>query len=244
MPAHPLLGFYAELGGTNPDLRQIDDLCREDRPYGQVTRIHFAPDQMMHGEGEGWTMHFVPFHGGGVLPDWLAEPKERPRVCVTLGTTVPHVAGVDSLGSVLAAAADVDAEFVLALGDDPDLDSLGTLPGNVRTVGWTPLGTMLTTCDGIVHHGGAGTTLASAHAAVPQLAMPHGADNWINAAMVERCGIGMSKEPEEVDKGTLEALVHDAELRASTSRFAEFLQRQPGPDEFVRRLADLAGLRV
>ncbi|GHG98061.1 hypothetical protein Srubr_41770 [Streptomyces rubradiris] len=52
-------------------------------------------------------------------------------------------------------------------------------------VGWALLSTLLTTCDAIIHHGGAGTTLASAHAGVPRLAIPHGADNRINAAMIE-----------------------------------------------------------
>ncbi|MFV0129276.1 nucleotide disphospho-sugar-binding domain-containing protein [Streptomyces sp. HMX112] len=206
-----------------------------------VTSLYFAPEHMMHGEGEGWTIRSVPFHGGGTLPDWMAEPKRRARVCVTLGTTVPHVAGVGSLDSVLDAAAGVDAEFVLALGDDPELDSLGTLPGNVRVVGWTPLSTLLTTCDAIIHHGGAGTTLASAHAAVPQLAMPHGADNWINAAMVERCGLGLSREPGEVDGQLLKTLLEDEDLRASTRAAAAALRAEPGPDQVVPRLLELTG---
>ncbi|MFF1560762.1 nucleotide disphospho-sugar-binding domain-containing protein [Streptomyces sp. NPDC058279] len=204
-----------------------------------ITSLYFAPEHMMHGEGEGWTMRSVPFHGGGTLPDWMAEPKERPRVCVTLGTTVPHVAGIGSLESVLGAAADVDAEFVLALGDDPDLDTLGTLPDNVRVVGWTPLSTLLTTCDAIIHHGGAGTTLTSAHAGVPQLAMPHGADNWINAAMVERTGLGLNRDPEDVDAALLKSLLHDEDLRASTRAVSAQLAAEPGPDQIVPRLLDL-----
>ncbi|MFJ4342483.1 nucleotide disphospho-sugar-binding domain-containing protein [Streptomyces sp. NPDC088915] len=205
----------------------------------EVTSLHFAPDRMMHGEGEGWTMRSVPFHGGGTLPDWMAEPKERPRVCVTLGTTVPYVAGVGSLETVLTAAADVDAEFVLALGDEPDLDVLGTLPENVRVVGWTPLSTLLTTCDAIIHHGGAGTTLASAHAGVPQLAIPHGADNWINAAMIEENRIGLNRDAERVDAALVRSLLHDPGLRSGTHEVRAALAAEPGPDEIVARLTAL-----
>lgn len=204
-----------------------------------ITSLYFAPEHMMHGAGEGWTMRSVPFHGGGTLPDWMAERKARPRICVTLGTTVPHVAGVGSLESVLRAAAGVDAEFVLALGDDPDLESLGTLPANVSVVGWTPLSTLLTTCDAIIHHGGSGTTLASAHAGTPQLAMPHGADNWINAAMIERCGLGLTRDPEDVDAEVLKTLLHDEGLRASTREAAAALAAEPGPDQMVPRLLGL-----
>ncbi|MEU6057088.1 nucleotide disphospho-sugar-binding domain-containing protein [Streptomyces sp. NPDC047097] len=206
-----------------------------------ITSVYFAPEDMMHGDGEGWTMRSVPFHGGGTLPDWMALPKPRPRVCVTLGTTVPHLTGVGSLQSVLRAAADVDAEFVLALGEDPELESLGTLPGNVRVVGWTPLSTLLTTCDAIIHHGGAGTTLASAHAGVPQLALPHGADNWINAAMIERCGLGLSREPDGVDAPLIKTLLHDAELAATARAAARRLAAEPGPDQMVPRLIGLVG---
>ncbi|UUU30228.1 DUF1205 domain-containing protein [Streptomyces sp. CA-210063] len=204
-----------------------------------VTSLYFAPGHMMHGEGEGWTMRSVPFHGGGTLPDWMAEPKQRPRICVTLGTTVPYVAGVGSLESVLAAAGDVDAEFVLALGDDPDLDALGTLPGNVRVVGWTPLATLLTTCDAIIHHGGAGTTLASAHAGVPQLAIPHGADNWINADMIERNGLGLRRDAEQVDATLINTLLHDRDLRTRTHEARAALAAEPGPDRIVLRLEAL-----
>jgi hypothetical protein len=101
-------------------------------------------------------MRFVPYHGGGVLPDWLAGPKERPRVCITLGTTVPHVA-----------------------------------------------------------------------------------DNWINAAMVERNGIGLSRDPEQVDGALLKTLITDAVLRGTTTAFAATLAADPGPDALVPRLAAL-----
>ncbi|WP_431780699.1 nucleotide disphospho-sugar-binding domain-containing protein [Streptomyces chumphonensis] len=206
-----------------------------------VTPLYFAPQHMMRGEGEGWPMRFVPYHGGCVLPDWLAEPKRRKRIVVTLGTIVPGVAGVGSLGSVLAAADGVDAEIVLALGDDPDLEPLGTLPGNVRVVGWTPLSALLPTLDGIIHHGGAGTTLAAAHAGVPQLAMPYGADNWINAEIVTDAGIGLDLQPEEVDSGVLNRLLDDEALRKTAGALAAELAAQPGPDAIVPRLADLVG---
>ncbi|MFE6721703.1 nucleotide disphospho-sugar-binding domain-containing protein [Streptomyces albidoflavus] len=206
----------------------------------RITSLYFAPEHMMHGEGEGWTMRSVPFQGGGTLPGWMAEPKTRPRVCVTLGTTVPQVNGVGSLESVLRAATSLDAEFVLALGDDPDLAPLGTLPDNVRVVGFTPLSTLLTACDAIIHHGGAGTTLAASHAGVPQLAMPHGADNWLNAAMLERCGLGLNREPAEVDTELLKTLLHDDGLRDSVRDASSVLAQSPGPGEIVPRLVKLA----
>lgn len=208
-----------------------------------VQPLYFAPEQLMRGEGSGWTMRFVPYHGGGVLPDWLAAPKERPRIVVTLGTIVPGVAGVGSLRRVLDAADGLDTELVLALGDKADLEPLGPLPKHVRPVGWTPLSSLLPTLDGIVHHGGAGSTLASAHAGVPQLAMPYGADNWINAGIVEAAGVGFNRQADEIDAGVLRALVLDETLRKTAATLAADLAAQPGPDQMVPRLVDLAGRR-
>lgn len=208
-----------------------------------VQPLYFAPEELMRGEGQGWTMRFVPHHGGGVLPEWLAAPKERPRIVVTLGTIVPGVAGVGSLRSVLDAADGLDFELVLALGDQVDLEPLGPLPAHVRPVGWTPLNSLLPTLDGIVHHGGAGTTLASAHAGVPQLAMPYGSDNWINAGIVETAGIGFNLQPEEITPDVLRALVEDQRLRKTAAALAEDLTSRPGPDAIVPRLVELAGKR-
>ncbi len=206
-----------------------------------ISRVYFAPQSMMLGEGDGWGMRILPFHGGAVLPDWMAEPKERPRVCVTLGTAVPGMAGIVSLRGVMDAASDVDAEFVLALGDDPELDQLGTLPDNVRVVGWTPLSTLLETCDGIIHHGGAQTTLASAQTGVPQLVLPHGADNWINGGIAERYGIGLQRDTAEIDAETLHTLLEDDALRKSAQALAVELAVEPGAEHIVPRLSELAG---
>jgi UDP:flavonoid glycosyltransferase YjiC (YdhE family) len=204
----------------------------------RIVSLYFAPEHLMYGEGEGWTTRAMPYQGGALIPSWMIE-RDRPRVCITLGTTVPHIAGVGSLQAVLAAAADIDAEFVLALGDDPDLEPLGTLPGNVRVVGWSPLSLLLDHSDAIVHHGGANTTLASAHAGVPQLVMPHGADNWINADIVTRSGVGLQREPEELDVSDVRTLLSDEDIRKAAGSLAADLATGPALDTIVERLAQL-----
>ncbi|SPF03890.1 nucleotide disphospho-sugar-binding domain-containing protein [Streptomyces sp. MA5143a] len=209
-----------------------------------VQPVYFTSQKLMRGEGEGWSMRSMPFQGGGVLPDWLAAPKERARIVVTLGTIVPGVAGSGSLRSVLDASAGLDVELVLALGDHVDLAPLGTLPENVRPVGWTPLSALMPTLDGVVHHGGCGTMLAAAQAGVPQLAMPYGADNWINASIIESEGIGFDRQPEQVDGSVLRALVEDGPVRKNAAALAEELALEPGPDRMVTRLVELAGTRL
>ncbi|GAB2750915.1 glycosyltransferase [Terrabacter koreensis] len=57
------------------------------------------------------------------------------------------------------------------------LDRLGdTLPPGVIGVGATPHDLLLPRCSVVVHHGGAGTTAAALRAGVPQVVVPHAAD--------------------------------------------------------------------
>ena len=126
----------------------------------------------------------------------------RQRCCVTLGTSVPYAAGLSGLTGVIEAVRDLDAEVVLALGE-ADRSALGPLPGNVRLSGWVPLSALVPTCRVVVHHGGAGTTMNALVAGVPQLVLPHGADQHVNAAAVQQRGVGLSHLPEEADPATV-----------------------------------------
>ncbi|WP_329110389.1 DUF1205 domain-containing protein [Micromonospora sp. NBC_01699] len=203
--------------------------------------IHVAPPELMSGTGTGWSMRYVPYNAGGLLPDWLWEPPARPRVLVTLGTVVPRLAGVGGLTGLLASAARVDAEFVLALGEDADLASLGRLPANVRPVGWTPLHPLLASCAAVVHHGGSGTTMTALSAGVPQLVLPHGADQFVNADLVARHGVGRQSEPEEVDSELLSAVLRDRAVRGAAQATARRMGELPAPVDLVGRLVALAG---
>lgn len=98
----------------------------------------------------------------------------RPRIGLTLGTVLPMMGGLGGLSALLDAAGKIDAEFVLALGKI-DAAGLPAPPDNVRVcVEWIPLGWLLRTCVAAVHHGGAGTTLTTMDAGIPQLVLPHG----------------------------------------------------------------------
>jgi UDP:flavonoid glycosyltransferase YjiC (YdhE family) len=202
--------------------------------------IHVAPPELMSGTGSGWSMRYVPYNAGGLLPDWLWQPPARPRVLVTLGTVVPRLAGVGGLTGLLAAASRVDAEFVLALGEDADLTTLAPLPANVRPVGWTPLHPLLATCAAVVHHGGSGTTMTALSSGVPQLVLPHGADQFVNADLVVRHGVGRQAEPERVDSGILGAVLRDRAVRSAAAATAQRMNELPAPVDLVSRLVGLA----
>ena len=186
-----------------------------------------------------WPMRYVPYNGGSVVPEWLLDKPSRRRVLITLGTVVPQM-GLGLVEPIVAAASKVDAEFVLALGN-VDLTSLGELPGNVRAVGYLPLGVLLTSCDAVIHHGGAGTTMTTVDAGIPQIVVPQGADQFLNADTVQANGLGLRAQLGDVDVALIERLLTDDSWRANALRVRDELRAMPSPVEVVERLAGYVG---
>ncbi|WP_344678261.1 nucleotide disphospho-sugar-binding domain-containing protein [Saccharopolyspora taberi] len=186
-----------------------------------------------------WSMRYVPFNGGSVVPEWALRKPERPRVCVTLGTVVPIVAGTSSLSVVVEALGGMDVEVVLAAGKT-DLSDLGELPENVRSAGFLPLSSFLPSCSLIVHHGGSGTTAAPLHYGVPQLVLPAFADNPMSAQRVVDRGVGLSHDPSTVDvamvRESVRRLLDEPAFTSAARDVAAEMATQPSPSAVVARV--------
>lgn len=140
---------------------------------------------------------------------------------------------------VLEALGGMDVDVVLAAGT-ADLTELGTLPGNVRAVGYLPLSAFLPTCSAIVHHGGSGSTAAPLYYGVPQLVLPSFADNPMAAAHVAERGVGLSHDPATLDVAIVRAavgrlLTEEAFATAAGEVRAE-MATQPSPAAVVERV--------
>ncbi|TWG27254.1 UDP:flavonoid glycosyltransferase YjiC (YdhE family) [Micromonospora palomenae] len=192
-----------------------------------------APPSVTH--QDGWPMRYASYIGGGELPGWLREPGARPRVLVSRSTlTGPGDEG--PMPAVVAAAAQVDAEFVLVR---PDRRSARALPGNVRVVDWIPLDAALPASAALVHHGGAGSVLGALVAGLPQLATVGAGDRRHNAELVARRGAGLALRPRDITAETLTRLVTDADLRTAAGQVSREIAAMPAPAELVSRLAAL-----
>lgn len=203
--------------------------------------LDVAPPSMRIVDSSGRVdLRYVPYNGGGVLPDWLFEPIDRPRIAVTLGTVSPKVGGLGKLAPVIEAAHVLDAEFVIALGD-VDASGLGSLPDNVRPMGWVPLGPLLAASDAIVNHGGAGTVLTALDAGIPQIVIPGGADQPANAEAVAKRGCGLALEDSELGPESIQRLLTDDGLATAAAEVRAEMRTMPSPADLVPYLVDLAG---
>jgi UDP:flavonoid glycosyltransferase YjiC (YdhE family) len=181
------------------------------------------------------AMRPVPFSGGGSVPDWLLTPGEQPRVLVSRSTLKGPNDG-DPGPAVVAAAARVDAEFVLVRPA-----TTRGLPPNVRVVDRVPLNEVLPYAAAFVHHSGAGSMLGGLAAGVPQLTTPGAGDRRHNAELLAKRGAGLAVEAKAIGPADLTRLLTDDALRTAAQEVAAEIAAMPAPASVVPALERLAG---
>jgi len=183
-------------------------------------------------------VRWVPYTGAFPVPQWLAEPPSRPRVCLSMGVTArTFFAGRDErVAAVLDAVADMDVEVVATV----NADQLGgeKVPDNVRLVDFLPLTQVIPTCSAVIHHGGYGTAFAAAAHRVPQLTVM---EEWGSALCVtpylESRGAGVTLHADgltaqKVHEGLSRLLSEPSFQRGAAAVHAD-LTGAPGPTEIV-----------
>ena len=204
--------------------------------------VETFPPSLLAGPAEGWFTRWIPYGGGAVLGERLPRRPARPRIAITMGTHHLQRVGTHVMKPVIATAGEVDADFLLALGD-VDVEPLGALPANVYPVGWSPLHALLPTCAAVIHHGGVGTTLTALDAGVPQLAAPHPADQFQHTTVdaIDRRGIGLVATPDDVTPDHIHQLLGDRNIVAATREVRAEIQTLPTPAETARRILATVG---
>ncbi|WP_285729481.1 activator-dependent family glycosyltransferase [Nocardiopsis sp. ATB16-24] len=217
----------------------------EELVFGQLTVDQVPPELRLEvgGEVEYAGMRFVPYNGRAVVPAWLREPPERPRLCLTLGTSSAAWYGGHSsmTGAVVEALADVDAEVVATVPADRRR-GLESPPPNVRLVDYVPLHALAAASTATINHGGPGSVLTSMAYGLPQALMadPRLFDTPLLARRVAGAGAGVALGAEQADPQALrgEALrvLGDPDLRRHAARLREAMLAQPAPAAMVARL--------
>ncbi|MFI6517007.1 activator-dependent family glycosyltransferase [Spirillospora sp. NPDC050679] len=185
---------------------------------------------------------YVPFHGPSVVPEWLGRPAERRRICLTLGQGGSHVEVGDSLGELLAAMGDLDAEVIVTL-DAEQLAGLPGLPGNIRPVGFVPLSELMPTCSAVVHAGGNNTRATAQLYGVPQCFLYSGWDSAVAAARIEELGAGLTVPIARIDaaevRDKLRRLLDEPSFAKAAMELRAQMLAQPTTNETVATLERL-----
>lgn len=206
----------------------------------KLEMIDIAPPVLLEDGPPSWQMRYIPYNGGGTVPDWLTEPPERgARICISLGTPLPHRSDPKRFTHLLDQVAEIKADFVLTVGKEM-AEKLGELPDNVRVPGWVPLYELLRSCDAVIHHGGSGTLFSACAAGLPQLIVPQGADNDFNARRAERYGFAHVRQVGKVTRADIEALLSDDKQRERAHRIQTLMNSQATPVDMVGPIENFA----
>lgn len=128
----------------------------------------------------------------GLASSGSTRPRPgRPKVYVTLGTIFNQESG-DLFERVLAGLAALPVEVVATVGDQIDPTELGPLPSNLRVESFVPLVQMLRDTDVVVSHGGSGTVIAALAFGIPQVILPLGVSQPLNADRRVALGVGIA----------------------------------------------------
>ena len=178
----------------------------------------------------------VAFADPGELPDWVAA-HEQPLIYLTLGTAFGTAA---VLRTAIDGLAGLPARVLVAAGPQVDADELRDVPDSVTVLPWVPQADLLPHADLVVHHGGSGTTLGALAQGLPQLVLPQGADQFINADVIAGAGLGSALRGAEATSEAIGAaaaqLLGDAGVRAAAGEVAAEIAAMPGPDQVAANL--------
>ena len=97
----------------------------------------------------------------------------------------------DRLRSIVDAIDDLDVDVVVTLGPDADPSIVGARLEHVHVASFIPQAGVLRRSRVMVSHGGSGAMLGAIAAGVPILAIPQGADQFMNAGRIVEAGLGL-----------------------------------------------------
>lgn len=122
-------------------------------------------------------------------------PYER-SVHLTLGTVFNGA--VDVLATAIAGLRELPVNLIVTAGPDADLAQFGPQPAHVLIERYVSHALLLPRCHLVVSQGGAGIMFAALSHGLPQLVIPQGGDQFMNADACREAGVALTLAGAEV----------------------------------------------
>jgi MGT family glycosyltransferase len=180
-------------------------------------------------------------------PQWLMDiPADAPLALITLGSVFTGDLGFFAWAA--QAVARIRYIPIVVIGWNPitpeaKAELKAALPPVTRLLNWVNFDHVLPRTRLIVHHGGMGTTHAALIHGIPQMVVPHAADQRGQARRVAQAKVGLNLSAHEVRHGALlegaKALTRDTKVQANAQQFAEEMWTLGGPERAAEALLQL-----
>jgi hypothetical protein len=182
------------------------------------------------------------------VPEWLRALDDQPLGLVTLGSTFTGDLNFFAWGAQAVAAAGLIPLVVLGPTPIPPEQKerlKANLPGGTRLLTWIDYEHVFPRLKVILHHGGMGTTHAAIVHGLPQIIVPHAADQRGQARRARQAKVGLELSQREVRQGQLIPAVQaltttDWVLEAVRSLARDFADLG-GPSRAADLLVEVAG---
>ena len=245
LPPEPLVRTYGEL------LAPLwEEVGLEPRPYGGLydhLYLDIYPPSLQRQGAEQFAKRqplrpvAYPPAADTTQPDSLAGGTDRPLLYVTLGT---EITDDRVLRLILEAVAGRPFSVLVTVGHQRDPASFGVQPENVTIERFVAQAAVLPHAAAVISHGGSGTVLATLAAGLPQLCIPHLADQPMNAAAISDAGAGLSLELATLDRAGIDEaitrLLTDSAIAARAEALSREIANLPNPADVATVLEALA----
>jgi UDP:flavonoid glycosyltransferase YjiC (YdhE family) len=172
------------------------------------------------------------------VPTGPRRPTDEPTVYVTLGTL--YGGATDVFAEVLRGLAREPVRVVVTVGADQDPAALDGIAANARVERYLDHDELLPTCSVVVHHGGSGTMFGALAHGLPQVVVPQGADNYVNADAVAAAGLGVALRPADLAADAIRVAVdrvlHDPSFGTAAGVAADEIAAMPSHADFAASL--------
>lgn len=180
------------------------------------------------------------------VPTGPRRPTEEPTVYVTLGTL--YGSSTDVFAEVLRGLASAPVRVVVTVGADHDPAALRGIAANARVERYLDHAELLPTCSAVVHHGGSGTMFGALAHRLPQVVIPQGADNYVNADTVAAAGLGVALRPADLTadaiRDTVDNVLRNSSFCTAAGVVADEIAVMPSHADFVASLETIIRRRT
>lgn len=181
--------------------------------------------------------------GAETAPAWLGPDLPRPIIYATFGTVGQFSPFPELYQTMIAGLRDVAGTLIVTIGRDRDPAALGPQPDHVYVEQYLPQSLLFPHCDLVVHHGGHNTTLAALADGLPQVIIPLGADQPLNARRCAELELGIALWPAERTPDVIAAaartVLAEPRYRRNAARLRAEMLALPGPEHAVDLLERL-----